>query len=112
MRWWKHLYMGDRALKNRAKVLMGIREGKTTPDIYVITLPESGNHILDIRPVLLLTEKEREDDGFLILGVAKGYGEAGEVVRSMVDDMYRATGAFDWNAYMGYLDAADRRADI
>lgn len=112
MRWWKHLYMGDRALKNRAKVLMGIREGKTTPDIYVITLPESGNHILDIRPVLLLTEKEREDDSFLILGVAKGYGEAGEVVRSMVDDMYRATGAFDWNAYMGYLNAADRRDDI
>ena len=112
MRWWKHLYMGDRALKNRAKVLMGIREGKTTPDIYVITLPESGNHILDIPPVLLLTEKEREDDSFLILGVAKGYGEAGEVVRSMVDDMYRATGAFDWNAYMGYLDAADRRDDI
>ena len=112
MRWWKHLYMGDRALKNRAKVLMGIREGKTTPDIYVITLPESGNHILDIRPVLLLTEKEREDDSFLILGVAKGYGEAGEVVRSMVDDMYRATGAFDWNAYMGYLDAADRRDDL
>ena len=112
MRWWKHLYMGDRALKNRAKVLMGIREGKTTPDIYVITLPESGNHILDIRPVLLLTEKEREDDSFLILGAAKGYGEAGEVVRSMVDDMYRATGAFDWNAYMGYLDAADRRDDI
>ena len=83
MRWWKHLYMGDRAM----------------------------NHILDIRPVLLLTEKEREDEGFLILGVAKGYGEAGEVVRSMVDDMYRATGAFDWNAYMGYLDAADQRDD-
>ena len=61
MRWWKHLYMGDRALKNRAKVLMGIREGRTIPDTYVITLPESGNHILDIRPVLLLTEKERED---------------------------------------------------
>ena len=43
--------------------------------------------------------------------MAKGYGEAGEVVRSMVDDMYRATGAFDWNAYMGYLDAADQRDD-
>ncbi len=27
MRWWKHLYMGDRALKNRAKVLMeSVRE--------------------------------------------------------------------------------------
>ena len=56
MRWWKHLYMGDRAMKNRPNVLRGIREGKVMPDTYVITLPESGNHILDIRPVLLLTE--------------------------------------------------------
>ena len=103
--------MGDRAGRHRARVLMGIRERKLMPDTYVITLPQSGNHILDIRPVLLLTEKEREDEGFLILGVAKGYGEAGEVVRSMVDDMYRATGALDWNAYMGYLDAADQRDD-
>ena len=44
MRWWKHLYMGDRAMKNRPNVLRGIREGKVMPDTYVITLPESGNH--------------------------------------------------------------------
>ena len=104
MRWWNHLYMGDRAAKKRAGILRGIREGKRMPDTYVITLPESGNHILDIRPVLLLTKKKREDETFLILGVASGYGEAGEVVRAMVDDMYRTTGAFDWNAYMAALD--------
>lgn len=104
MRWWNHLYMGDRAKKNRSRILRGIREGKVMPDTYVITLPESGNHILDIRPVLLLTQKEREDEGFLILGVASGYNEAGQVVRAMVDDMYRATGAFDWNAYMAGLE--------
>lgn len=62
----------------------------------MITLPESGNHILDIRPVLLLTEKEREDDGFLILGWQKVW-EAGEVVRSMVDEAMPRHRAFDWN---------------
>ena len=106
MRWWNHLYMGDRALKNRAKVLMAIREGKTTPDIYVITLPESGNHILDIRPVMLLTEEERKAEDFLVLGVAQGYGEACEVVRTMVDDMYRHTDGFNWKSYMAYLGEA------
>ena len=65
MRWWKHLYMGDRAMKNRPNVLRGIREGKVMPDTYVITLPESGNHILDIRPVLLLKN-------FLIQLILKG----------------------------------------
>ena len=106
MRWWKHLYMGDRALKNRAKVLMGIREGRTIPDTYVITLPESGNHILDIRPVMLLTEEERKAEDFLVLGVAQGYGEACEVVRPMVDDMYRHTDGFNWKSYMSYLGEA------
>ena len=51
--------MGDRAGRHRARVLMGIRERKLMPDTYVITLPQSGNHILDIRPVMLLTEEER-----------------------------------------------------
>ena len=103
MRWWKHLYMGDRAMKNRPNVLRGIREGKVMPDTYVITLPESGNHILDIRPVMLLTEEERKAEDFLILGVAEGYGEACEVVRTMVDDMYRHTDGFNWKSYMSYL---------
>ena len=63
--------MGDRAGRHRARVLMGIRERKLMPDTYVITLPQSGNHILDIRPVMLLTEEERKAEDFLILGVAE-----------------------------------------
>ena len=45
---------------------------KLMPDTYVITLPQSGNHILDIRPVMLLTEEERKAEDFLVLGVAQG----------------------------------------
>ena len=75
-------------------------------DTYVITLPQSGNHILDIRPVMLLTEEERKAEDFLILGVAEGYGEACEVVRTMVDDMYRHTDGFNWKSYMAYLGEA------
>lgn len=110
MRWWKHLYMGRKAMGNRPKVLMGIREGKKMPDTYVITLPESGNHIFDIRPVMLLTEEERQGNCLMILGVASGYGEAREVVRDMVDDMYRLTGSFDWGEYMKSLDNRDEKA--
>ena len=50
--------------KHRARVLMGIRERKLMPDTYVITLPQSGNHILDIRPVMLLTEGRTQREGF------------------------------------------------
>lgn len=109
MRWWKHLYMGERAGKNRPKVLRGIREGRPMPDTYVITLPQSGNHILDIRPVMLLTKEERETDDLLVLGAASGYGEACQVVRAMVDDMYQKTGGFNWRQYMEYLEGQGER---
>ncbi len=95
--------MGENAARNRSHILKGLRKGSLLPDTYVITLPESGNHILDIRPVSLLSKEERESSDFLILGIARGYMEAAEVVRSMVDDMYQKTGAFDWSAYMESL---------
>ena len=74
MRWWTHLYTGDRALRRGGALLQKIEREKFLPDTYVITLPQSGNHILDIRPVMLLTEEERKAEDFLILGVAEGYG--------------------------------------
>lgn len=97
--------MGEKAGSLRPHILEGIRLGKALPGVYVITLPESGHHILDIRPAALLTKEERGSSTFMILGAALGYGEACRVVRQMVDDMYRSTGAFDWKHYMDILEA-------
>ena len=54
-------------------------------------------------PVSLLTRQQRDGKDFLVLGIARGYEEAAQVVRSMVDDMYQKTGAFNWKAYMESL---------
>lgn len=54
------MYIGENAARNRRRILEGLRNGSLLPDTYVITLPESGNHILDIRPVSLLRKEERE----------------------------------------------------
>lgn len=78
------------------------------PDAYVITAPQYGNHLFDIRPALLLTGREREE--LMVLGAARGYGEAKEVVRRMVDDMYRATGGFDWEQFAGLLEGGPDRS--
>ena len=70
MRWWEHMYIGENAARNRRRILKGLRNGSLLPDTYVITLPESGNHILDILPVSLLTRQERDGKDFLVLGIA------------------------------------------
>lgn len=63
------MYIGENAARNRRCILKGLRNGSLLPDTYVITLPESGNHILDIRPVCLLRKEERESRELLILAL-------------------------------------------
>ena len=101
------MYVGERAGKRVPHILEKIETGKASSDLYVITLPESGNHILDMRPAMLLRKEEREAPDFLILGIAVGYQEARQIICSMIDDMYRENDAFDWKAYMSKLDPAE-----
>ena len=101
MRWYSHLYVGEKAGKRRFSIIQGIREGKLQPEVYVITPPQNGNNILDIYPAAeLLLPYYREKD-FLIMGIAFGYDEATEVAARIVADLYRKTGGFCLNELLG-----------
>ena len=92
MRWYRHLYVGEKAGKRRFSIIQGIREGKLQPEVYVITPPQNGNNILDIYPARMLLLPPYRDEDMEILGIAVTYWEALEVVRQMVEDMYRCCG--------------------
>ncbi|MCD8120931.1 MAG: hypothetical protein LUE65_01650 [Clostridiales bacterium] len=104
MRWYENLYLGEKAEKRRLSVVQGIREHRLQPDVYVITSPQCGHHILDIWPsaMLLLPSVQKED--LLILGIAVTYWEALEVVRRIVDAMYGQTGGFCLNDFLARKD--------
>ena len=92
MRWYSHLYVGEKAGKRRFSIIRGIREGKLQPEVYVITPPQNGNNILDIYPAPMLLLPPYRDEDMEILGIAVTYWEALEVVRQMVEDMYHCCG--------------------
>ena len=63
MRWYSHLYVGEKAGKRRFSIIQGIREGKLQPEVYVITPPQNGNNILDIYPApMLLLPPYRDEE--------------------------------------------------
>lgn len=66
----------------------------------MITPPQNGNNVLDIYPSAMLLLPPYRDQEHLLIGVAVTYWEALEVVRRIVDDMYRMTGGFDWRAFI------------
>ncbi len=105
MIWYDRLYMGEKAGKQRSSVMWDIRRKKKRNDIYVITPPSNEKNVLDIYPVTTLYQEYYEKKNLLILGIALGYGEALELVRRIVDEMYKATGKFDIKEF---LETADR----
>lgn len=113
MIWYKHLYIGKKASRRRFAILQGIRNGKVQPEVYVITPPQNGNNVLDIYPSAMLLLPPYRDQEHLLIGVAVTYWEALEVVRRIVDDMYRTTGGFDWRAFVSdSLDSSDSSDDV
>lgn len=100
MRWYNHLYVGEKAARRRFSIIQGIREHKLQPEVYVITLPKTGNHILDIYPSAMLFLPPFQNEEFTIIGIAVTYWEALLVVRDIVDDLYRETGAFDIRSWI------------
>ncbi|MDO4268029.1 MAG: hypothetical protein Q4C73_06105 [Eubacteriales bacterium] len=94
MLWYSHLYMGKKAKRRRFAIIQGIRDRRLQPEVYVITPPQNGQNILDIYPSAMLLLPPYRDQEMRILGIAVTYWEALEVVRRMVDDMYRTAGEF------------------
>ncbi len=111
---YKGLYTGERAERHRPALLRRIREGRPPLGVYVILLPPCGTgNLLEIYPAgQILGENEarfcrirkREP---LILGVAWGYREALILAGRMVDEIYHATGGFDFAAYLGLSDGTE-----
>lgn len=94
MLWYKYLYVGEKAGKHRFSMIQHIRRNRSQPDTYVITPASNGNNILDIYPSASLLHPYYKEQELLVIGIAKGYEEALEVARVIVDEMYQETGAF------------------
>lgn len=101
MKWYRHLYMGEQARKNKHKIVKKIRYNQPQIDIYVITLAQNQYDLLDIYPAYVLLQKYFQKQEYFIVGIAKGYKEALEVVTRIVMEVYTQTGTFDIKKYIG-----------
>lgn len=100
MIWYKKLYTGEAAKKRRFSIIQKLRSGAASASVYVVVPAANSRNLLDIysAPNFYLREKQKPQ---LILGIAWGYPDALNLAGKMVDELYRATGGFDFWAYLG-----------
>lgn len=95
MRWYRKLYIGENARKNRFKFVWKVKHRRIVWEGYVITLASNEQNLLDIIPVSELLQPYYQKKDFFVIGIAKGYQESLEVVKNIIDEVYQTTGGFD-----------------
>lgn len=99
LKWQRNYYVGEN-VEDPRKIRRKISAGKYVHDIYLLTLSNNPSNLMEIVPAFMLMQKSYAGICPLIFGMAKGSEEALEMVRSIVDEVYRETGAFGIEEYI------------
>lgn len=103
IKWYKSLYLGE-SIKDKSRQLkFYITYGKKKKGAYCIALACNGSDLLEIYRSEELSKKIYKEQELMVIGLAGGREEAFEVVRTIVDEVYHATGGFDIPGYLGIL---------
>ena len=108
MKWSKRLFYGEKASKKKFKLIKSVNKRSVTPFLYIIALIDGElciisqvifNAIYYKKRNLFKNFFKREQYNILILGLAISRYEANELIRDMVDEVYKNTSSFDYQKY-------------
>lgn len=100
MRYFKELYISEE-LKGREEEIMEHLEKKEFQfRIYLIALPENEKNQLEIYHSVMLNQEWYRNKDVLVVGLAKGYLQAIELVKKITEETLQATGGADIRQYI------------
>lgn len=100
MEWRSKLYVSESIGKKANRIKWKISHNAGTVSVYVIALASNRQNLLDIIPAWNLMQKAYPKRDLKVIGLAKGYNEALELVRRIVDETYQNTGGVDVRSYL------------
>ncbi|GFI43438.1 MAG: hypothetical protein HFG82_07445 [Dorea sp.] len=99
MRYYKHLYLAE-GLKKKEKIIRKLEEKKLQINIHVITLARNEKNQLEIYNSMVFLQPDFPYDDFLVVGLAKGYEDAVEIVEEIAQEVYNKTKGADIRSYI------------
>lgn len=99
MRWYRRLFVGETAKKDKYKIIGKLRLRRPQIDAYIITLASNSANLLDIYPANQLLFPYFRKQDYFIVGIARGYEEAAELAFRIIVSVYKATGSFAVKEY-------------
>lgn len=99
LKWQRNFYIGE-GVKEPRKIRRKIEDGKFVPGIYLLTLSDNPANVMEIIPASMLMQRSYAGICPPVIGMAKGKDEALELVRSIIEEVYGATGSFSVSEYL------------
>ena len=99
LKWLKKYYIG-KGVSKVSEARSRINAGKPAPGIFLVTLSDSPENILEIIPAVLLVYKKLYDSCPMIVGMAGSKSDAILLVQKIIETVYKKTGGFDAETYL------------
>ncbi len=100
MRWYRKLYIGETARKDRYRIVGKVKHRRPQRDAYLITLATNEKNLLDIYPANTMLWHYFYKSSILIVGIAGSHEEAVELACQIVTQVYQDTGSFNVRSYI------------
>ena len=100
MRYYKHLYLMEGLEKKKDRIIRKLEENKFQVNIHIITLSQNEKNHLEIYNSVQLLQPDYPYEDFFVVGIAKGYEDAVELVEQIVQEVYNETKGADIRSYI------------
>lgn len=100
MHYYKNLYVPENLEKKKKKIIGKLNANKLQYDLYLVTLPIGDSNQLEIINSLELKQPTYPKENLFVVGFAKGYDEALELVEEIIGNVYNETQGADIRSYI------------
>lgn len=107
MKYYSNLYVSERLKKKKDKVIARLERRKIQPDLHVILLPECDHNQLEIVNAVYLLQPGYTREDRMVVGIAKGFDEAAELIEKISREVYDATGDLKIRDYIQAKEQED-----
>lgn len=100
MQYYKYLYLTDGLEKKKEKMIRKLEAGKLQLDVHVITLAVNERNQLEIYNTIQFKQPSFPYHDLFVVGIARGYDDAVELVERIVTEVHEKTGTCDIRSYI------------